>query len=89
MPKRVDANQPEIVQALRRVGASVHSLAGVGCGCPDLAVGYRGVTYLLEVKGCRGKLTPGQVEWHAEWRGQVAIVRSIDEALETIGAVKC
>ena len=35
---RVDDNQGQIVDALRRVGCSVWSLAGVGKGFPDLAV---------------------------------------------------
>ena len=47
---RTDGNQAEVVAALQAYGASVQSLAGVGKGCPDLLVGFRGVTYLLEVK---------------------------------------
>jgi hypothetical protein len=27
------------------------------------------------------RLTPAQAEWHASWRGHVAVVRDIDEAL--------
>lgn len=38
---RVDANQPEIVRALRDIGASVVSLANVGQGCGDILVGYK------------------------------------------------
>ncbi len=66
---RVDKNQPEIVKALRAVGATVTSLAPVGDGCPDLLVGYRGETYLMEVKTATGKLTPDQVKWQESWRG--------------------
>ena len=47
---KIDANQTEIVKALRQVGASVQSLASTGKGCPDLLVGFRGVNWLLEVK---------------------------------------
>ena len=37
--------------ALRSVsGVKVNSLAGVGCGCPDLLIGARGLSYLVEVK---------------------------------------
>lgn len=39
---RTDANQAEIVAALRTRGALVQSLAGVGAGVPDLLVGWRG-----------------------------------------------
>lgn len=46
---RRDANEPEIVKALRAAGASV-KIDKSGDGAPDLLVGYRGVTYHLEVK---------------------------------------
>jgi hypothetical protein len=59
----VDDNQRQIVDALRRVGCSVWSLAGVGKGFPDLAVGFRGRNLFLEVKDgskppCKRRLTP-------------------------------
>lgn len=85
---RIDANQPEIVEALRKVGASVTSLADVKCGCPDLLVGFHGETYLLEVKaGPKARLTKAQVIWHGAWQGQVARVDTVDEALEAVGAI--
>jgi hypothetical protein len=88
---KVDANQSEIVAALRRVGATVQQLHTVGKGCPDLAVGWRGQTFLIEVKDgnkppSARKLTEDQVEWHGGWKGQVAVVNSVDEALAAIGA---
>lgn len=88
---KVDDNQPDIVKALRSVGASVTSLAAVGDGVPDLLVGYRRETHLLEVKdGAKAKsaqrLTEAQVDWHATWTGRPAvIVRTVDEALAAIG----
>ena len=92
MPKATDANQAEIVDALRSVGATVHSLHAVGFGCPDLLVGFRGDNWLMEIKDgakppSRRKLTPIQVEWHRGWNGQVDIVNSIDEALTLIGVI--
>ena len=87
---KIDRNQPEIVDALRRAGASVQPLHSVGQGCPDLAVGFRGQTYLIETKDgslppSRRKLTPAQTEWHAAWRGHVAVAKNISEALDAIG----
>ena len=81
--KRVDVNQREIVHALRTLGATVQDLSGVGSGCPDLLIGYRGVTILIEVKrDAKAKLTTHQVEWHNSWRGGlVARIESIDEAI--------
>lgn len=88
---RVDANQTAIVDALRAIGASVQSLAMVGRGVPDLLVGFRAQTFLLEVKdGAKPpsaqRLTPDEAAWHDSWRGHVAVVASIEEALHAIGA---
>lgn len=86
---KADANQLEIVQALRAVGCSVQSLATVGHGCPDLLVGRGGRNFLLELKAgdnapSRRRLTVWQVDWHQTWRGTVAVVQSVDEALEVV-----
>jgi hypothetical protein len=90
---KVDRNQPEIVAALRQVGATVQILSAVGEGCPDLLAGYRNVNYLLEVKDGLAppsdrKLTRPQVDWHRDWRGQVCVVTSVTEALQAIGALR-
>lgn len=89
---RVDDNHPQIVDALRGIGATVQSLATVGKGCPDLLVGYRGINLLLEIKDgskppSARRLTPDEEAWHATWRGPVAVVESVDEALRAIGAI--
>ncbi|WP_151738233.1 hypothetical protein [Acinetobacter junii] len=86
---KIDANQTEIVKALRQVGASVQSLASTGKGCPDLLVGFRGVNWLLEIKDGQKvksarKLTPDQIEWHESWRGRVYIVESVDQAISLL-----
>jgi Holliday junction resolvase len=82
--KRSDANQQDIIDALRAIGASVVSIHRVGGGVPDLLVGYQGVNLLLEVKTARGRLNRCEAEWHQEWRGQVAVVRTVDEAIEIV-----
>jgi len=86
---KIDANQTEIVNALRQVGASVQSLASTGKGCPDLLVGFRGVNWLLEIKDGQKvksarKLTPDQIEWHESWCGQVHVIEDIDQAIKLI-----
>ncbi len=82
---KIDANQPEIVEALRSVGCTVQSLATIGKGCPDLLVAKDGKTWTIEVKGPKGTLTPDQVEWIKNWNGVVHIVRSVDDALQLVG----
>ena len=86
---KVDANQAEIVQALRQIGAVVQSLAAVGNGCPDLLVGYRNRLFLLELKDgnkppSAQALTPHQVEWHRVWQGRVVVVNSVESAIAAI-----
>lgn len=84
---RIDANQPDIVADLRAVGASVECLHGVGKGCTDLLVGFRGANYLIEIKHGKGKLNKRQVKWHSEWVGQCAVAWNTDDALRIIGAI--
>jgi len=87
---RTDANQAEIVKALRKAGASVVSLAACGSGIPDLLVGFRQKTYLLECKDGKQppsarELTEDQRVFHAGWYGgPLIVVNSVDEALAAI-----
>jgi Holliday junction resolvase len=81
---RVDTNHAEIVQALRGIGASVVSLASVGCGAPDLAVGLRGETFLLEVKTPKGKMTADEMRFMVEWKGHYMIVRTVEQAIDAV-----
>jgi hypothetical protein len=83
-----DANEKEIVKALAAAGCSVTQLSGPGI--PDLLVSRAGVNYLLEVKdpaqpACKQALTPLQEIWHRDWRGQKAVVKTIEEALIAVG----
>jgi len=84
---RVDANQREIVEAMRAVGATVEVLSDVGRGVPDLMVGWRGRTLLMEVKrDRRASLTADQQTWWSKWRGSPPIrVETVDDALEALG----
>ena len=90
---RIDGNQPDIVQALEAVGASVQSLAPVGSGCPDLVVGYRGVNHLIEIKDpaqapCDRRLNSYQKQWHSGWKGKAHLVETPEQALMVIGALR-
>lgn len=99
-PAHRDAAEPAIVAALRAVGASVWSVSGKDI--PDLLVGYKGRTYLLEVKTPGraytdkrngrtytrdGTLSAGQKAFFESWRGGPAKeVFTPEEALYAIGA---
>jgi hypothetical protein len=86
-----DINEPEIIAALRAVGATVFSLDKP----VDLLVGYKGKTLLMEVKqygkkkrmdGFIHDLTTGQREFFSSWRGgELVTVRSVEQALACLG----
>lgn len=84
--RKIDSNHGSIVSALRQVGCTVQSLAAVGKGCPDLLVGINGRNYLFEVKNddmppSKQKLTPDEAIWNNEWKGQITVVTTADEAI--------
>lgn len=86
---RRDANQSEIVKALRAAGASVTETHQLGSGFPDIVVGYQGTNFLIEIKNGRAaKLTEPERRWHDDWLGTVDIVRDAEEALMVIGALE-
>jgi len=83
---KVDDNQKEIVEGLRKLGMTVQSLATIGKGCPDILVGYEGLNYLFEVKDGNKpmsgqKLTPDEVKWHEVWNGQIDVINCLNDAL--------
>ena len=84
---KVDRNQGEIVNTFRKLGWSVQVLSVVGEGCPDIVVGRRGFNLFVEIKDGQAvpsdrRLTKAQVGWHASWKGQVAVLKNIDEVIE-------
>lgn len=80
---RLDANHRDIRAGLEALGATCESK-----GPLDLIVGFRGANYLLEIKTNTGKLRPTQQKFFREWKGQKALVRTMDDALKAIGAVR-
>jgi hypothetical protein len=87
---RIDANQPEIVKALRSVGALVLHM-----GHPvDLMVGFSGRWFAIEIKDpskppSKRTLTDDQQEFFDLCRPRllpVYRVETIEEALQAIGA---
>jgi hypothetical protein len=83
---RVDANQEQIVSALRGAGAYVWII-----GLPvDLLVGYKGHSFLVEIKtDSRKRLTKLQADFFENWSGStLARIDSPEAALRMIGVVK-
>jgi hypothetical protein len=83
---RVDQNQAQVVSALRAAGAYVWII-----GLPvDLLVGYKGHTFLVEIKdGPKKHLTALQQDFFDNWSGStLARVDGPEAALRMIGVVK-
>ena len=85
---RIDPGQPEIVAALRSIGATVWVI-----GLPlDLLVGYRGRTHLIEVKTLVGKRAPKpakhtqlQKDFMLAWAGgPIATVTDAEGAIKAV-----
>lgn len=83
---RVDANQTQIVSALRAAGAYVWII-----GLPvDLLVGYKGHTFLVECKsGSKKRFTSLQADFFENWGGSTLCrIDSPEAALRMIGIIK-
>jgi Holliday junction resolvase len=84
-PKKVDNNQLDIVKAFRSMGATVLNLSTVGKGCPDLLIGYKNISVLVEVKSKTGKFTEPQLKFMEQWQGgAVNRIDSVDGAIRLI-----
>jgi len=79
---RLDGNAKAIRDGLRTVGVSVDPR------CPlDWLCGYQGRNYLLEVKTATGfnRRSQKQQAFLDGWRGQSAVVQTLEEALVVVG----
>ena len=82
---RIDANQEAVVIALRAAGAYVWII-----GLPvDLLVGYKGHTFLVEIKdGPKKRLTALQHAFFANWvGGTLARVDGPETALSALRVI--
>jgi hypothetical protein len=86
---KVDANQPAVVQALRAIGCSILYTYQLK-NCFDLLVGYRGRTFLIEVKDpsqppSKRQLTAGEERFRNQWRGSpYHVIETVEEALRLV-----
>jgi hypothetical protein len=83
--KRVDQNQDQVISALRAAGAYVWII-----GLPvDLLVGYKGHTFLVEVKnGSKKRLTKLQADFFENWHGGTLVrIDGAEAALRMIGVL--
>ena len=86
---KIDANQPEIVEAFRSMGCDVLHTHTLGKGAPDLFVAWSGIWLAIEVKTQRGTLTEAQERLYAGLKTRPRIVRNVDEARATVEVLQC
>ena len=87
--RKADRNQPEIVQALRQVGAEVRHIHRLP-KMLDVIVGYRGQLFWAELKCDNEPLTEDErelIEAYKRVGVDLPVWRSTDEALRGIGAI--
>jgi hypothetical protein len=80
----VDKNQSEIVNNLRKIGASVWIVNGI----LDIVVGFQHKTYIFEIKNPTANnpdLQDSQIKFIEEWKGSpVYIIETFEDALQII-----
>ncbi len=81
---RVDSNQKEIVEFIRRYGGTVLITSQLK-NCFDILVGYNGFNIIMEIKDgnktpSQRKLTKGEKEFRDTWKGgYYHIVKNLKE----------
>lgn len=90
--RRVDANQGALNKLARAMGCSVWVTSDCGEGAPDAVWGIHGVNLMIEIKDgakppSRRLLTHSEIDFHAKWKGQIAIVSTIEEAAALINSI--
>ena len=79
---KIDANQPEIVKDLRKLGYSVE------LNHDDILVGHNGKTYWFEIKtGPKAVVKPSQNKLLAEWKGHYKIVWTTEMIIKELSDV--
>jgi len=88
---KVDRNQPEIVKALRQMGATVLITSQLK-NAFDILVGYRKKLFIVEIKDgllppSARKLTEGELKCKEKFESvgvKYHVIKSIDEAIDMI-----
>lgn len=85
-PRRVDANQKEVVTILRKCGYSVAITSSLGNGFPDLVVARNKRTVLVEIKDgtkppSKRKLTDDEKSFSGTWSGEYLVANNANDIL--------
>ena len=85
---KADANQPEIVAALRKRGATVQHTHAIP-GALDLIVGYKGIDVRVEIKDgskppSAQKLTAAEQKVFDEWMGREPMILTCEADVDAV-----
>lgn len=88
--RATDANHGTILRGLHRLGIWARDTHEVGDGFPDIIAHGRSGFVLLEVKDpaqppSRRRLTDAEEAFHGSCPGPVAVIHTIQEAVEELG----
>ena len=61
----------------------------LGSGYPDILVGWRGMNFWFECKDpnqppSKRKLTDDEKDFHLAWSGQIAVIETVEDALDVM-----
>lgn len=80
---KVDLNQKDIVNDLRKLGFTVLLLNRVKNGCPDILIGKGEINFLVEIKTTKkDKLTEDEFKFFETWKGQKCVATTTEEVVE-------
>ncbi len=79
--RKVDSTHKAVVEAFRAAGWHVLATFRLP-NAPDLFIAKAGRTVAVEIKGPKTRITAQQSAWHADWPGETAIVRTVQDVLE-------
>lgn len=90
---RKDANHDQIVKAFRSMCCGWIDTYQFGAPLLDGLLEVNGVTVMVEIKDgskrpSARKLTEGEEKTFATWRGRMAVISSIDEAIQLVNQVR-
>jgi hypothetical protein len=81
--QRRDGNEAAILEALVAAGGTYLKINGKNL--PDLAIGYAGHTFIVEIKQPGETLRPDQARAFKKWRGgPIFVVATIEELMQLL-----
>lgn len=83
--KRVDKNQKDIVEQLRKLGYNVEYTYMIGNGFPDVVISFNELfTLPIEIKSKGGKLTKDEENFHKRYKGYIITAYNLEDVIKGV-----